>query len=128
MKKDLFYTRDHEWIEFRGTVAYAGICGFKLKGINNIQRIKFGEINGFKEQGELVVTVYYDDYEIPFHMPVHGRVVNFNEMLLSNNNLLLEQPEDNGWIAFIVPAQPYERKGLLLPQQYRMNGKGKYAK
>jgi len=128
LKKDLYYTRDHEWIEFRGTIAYAGVCAFKLKGINAIQRIKFSEISGLKEQGELIAAIYYDDYEILFHMPVRGRVTNINELILTNNNLLLEQPESNGWIAFIVPAQPYERKDLLLPEQYRMNGKSKYAK
>lgn len=128
MSKDLYFTRDHEWIEFRGTVAYAGICEFKLKGINDVHKIKFTETSGFKEQGEVIATIYYDDYEIPFQMPVHGRVININELLLSNNNLLLEQPESNGWIAFIIPTQPYERKNLLLPQQYRMNDKSKYAK
>lgn len=43
-------------------------------------------------------------------------------------NMLLRQPENNGWIALIVPSQPYERKDLLLPKQYQMNGKNKYAK
>ena len=45
-----------------------------------------------------------------------------------NQNMLLHYPENNGWIAMIIPAQPYERKDLLLPQQYQMNGKSKYAK
>jgi len=35
-KKDLYYTNDHEWIDFQGTIAYTGICLFKLLGFKEI--------------------------------------------------------------------------------------------
>jgi glycine cleavage system H protein len=128
MKKDLFFTKDHEWIEYRGTVACSGVCELKLKGVEKIRRIKFGEIGVFREQGEVVATIKYDDVEILFCMPVKGRVMSINELLVSDNGLLLRYPEGDGWIAMIAPTQPYERKGLLFPKEFRMSGKGKYAK
>ncbi|HEX7844794.1 MAG TPA: hypothetical protein VF476_03275, partial [Chitinophagaceae bacterium] len=70
-----------------------------------------------------------NDYQVEAHMPVDGKVMEVNEVLLAGNReLLLQQPENAGWIAMIAPAQPYERKGLLLPKEYQLNGKGKYAK
>jgi len=30
--KDLYYTKAHEWVTFKGTIAYIGIAGFKLTG------------------------------------------------------------------------------------------------
>ena len=127
--KDLYYTKDHEWIDFQGTVAYVGVCSFKLTGFKEIHQIIFNEPSGFKKQGEIIATIKYNDYLIEAHMPVDGKVVKFNEKLVSGNpNILLDCAETTGWIALIVPAQPYERKDLLLPKQYQMNGKSKYAK
>ena len=127
--KDLYYTKDHEWIDFQGTVAYIGVCSFKLTGFKEIHQISFKESSGFRKKGEVIATVKYNDYQIEAHMPVDGKLVQVNDTLLSGDqNVLLQNPENRGWIALIVPSQPYERKDLLLPKQYQMNGKSKYAK
>jgi len=128
-RKDQYYTKDHEWIDFQGTVAYTGICKFKLTGLKQIQEISFNEPAGFKKQGEVIATVKYNDYLIEAHMPVDGKVLQVNEKLVSGNpNILLDCSESSAWIALIVPSLPHERKDLLLPKQYQMNGKSKYAK
>lgn len=128
-KKDQYYTKDHEWIDFQGTVAYIGICDFKLTGFKKIEEIRFNEPSGFKKQGEVIASVKYNDYFIEAHMPVDGKVLKVNEKLVSGNpNILLDCAETSAWIALIVPSFPHERKDLLLPKQYQMNGKSKYAK
>ena len=128
-KRDLFYSKDHEWVDFQGTVAYTGVCLFKLLGFKEIHQIKFHGQLGFKKRGEVIATIRYNDYEIEAHMPVDGKVIQVNDTVLTGNpNILLQHAESNGWIALIVPSQPYERKDLLLPRQYQMNGKNKYAK
>ena len=129
INKDLYYTDDHEWIDFQGSIAYIGVCGFKLSGFKEIHRINFKEPSGFKKKGDTIATVIYNDYQIDAHMPVDGKIVEVNETLLSGDqNTLLQHPENSGWIALIIPSQPYDRKDLLLPKQYQMNGKSKYAK
>lgn len=128
-RKDLYYTKDHEWIDFQGTVAYIGICKFKLTGFKQIQEIRFNESLGFKKQDEVIASVKYKDYLIEAHMPVDGKVLHVNEKLVSGNlNILLDCAESSAWIAIIVPSLPHERKNLLLPKQYQMNSKSKYAK
>lgn len=128
-KKDLYYTKDHEWINFQGSVAYIGICKFKLTGFKQIQEINFNEPSGFKKQGEVVATVRYSDYLIEAHMPVDGKVLQVNEKLVSENpNILMDCAETSAWLALIVPSLPQERKDLLLPKQYQKSGKSKYAK
>ena len=62
-------------------------------------------------------------------MPVDGKMVKVNtDLLYGNQNLLLNHAETIGWVALIAPSQPFERNDLLLPKQYQMNGKSKYAK
>jgi glycine cleavage system H protein len=127
--KDLYYTKDHEWIDFQGTVAYVGVCSFKLIGFREVQQIVFNESPGFRKKGEVIASVKYNDYHIEAHMPVDGKVVEVNDTLVSGNpNVLLQHAESSGWIALIVPSQPYERNDLLAPGQYQMNAKRKYEK
>ena len=127
--RDLYYTDDHEWIDFQGSVAYTGICSFKLTGFKQIQEISFTEPPGFKKKGEVIATLKYNDFKITAHMPVDGKILQVNEKLEKGNpNILLDCAESSGWIALIAPSLPHERTGLLLPKQYRMNGKSKYAK
>lgn len=127
--KDLYFTKDHEWINFRGAVAYTGVCPFKLTGFKEVHQLVFHDASGFKKQGEVIATIRYNDYLVEAHMPVDGKILQLNEALTGpdQNNLLL-YPETAGWIAMITPAQPYDRKDLLLSKDYQMNGKGKHAK
>lgn len=127
--KDLYFTNDHEWIDFQGAIAFTGICAFKLLGFKEVQEIRYHDPEGFMKKGEVIATIRYNDYQIEAHMPVDGKVLQLNNELRSGNqNLLLLQPESNGWIARIAPSQPYERKGLMLHKEYQLNGKGKHAK
>ncbi|QEC67452.1 hypothetical protein FRZ67_09135 [Panacibacter ginsenosidivorans] len=125
-KKDLYYTNDHEWINFQGSIAYIGVCNFKLKGIRNVEKIIFTADMGFKKQGDVVAVIHYDDYKIPVGMPVDGKIINLNQWLLNGQHqILLQDAENTGWMALIVPNQPYERKNLLQYTQYNLKLKRK---
>jgi glycine cleavage system H protein len=127
-KRELYYSKDHEWIDFQGIIAYIGICKFKLTGFKQIQTINFREALGFKRQGDVIATIKYNDYAIEAHMPVEGKVLSVNNKLTSGNlNILLDCSESSAWIALIEPSDPLERNGLLLPKQYYATGKSKYA-
>lgn len=123
-KKEQYYTKDHEWIDFQGAVAYIGICKFKLTGFKQIQEISYHQPSEFKKQEDVIATVKYNDYLIEAHIPVDGKVLGVNEKLVSGNpNILLDYAESSAWIALIIPSLPHERKDLLLPKQYQMNAK-----
>lgn len=128
-KKDLYYTYDHEWVDFQGSVAYMGVCVFKLTGFKGIENIHFRVDSGFAKQGDTIVVIQYKDYFVEAHMPVDGKILQLNELLLGNDKSILAlDPENEGWIALIVPALPYDRTGLIISKHYQMNTKGKYAK
>jgi glycine cleavage system H protein len=119
LKKDLYYTRDHEWINFQGSIAYIGVCNFKLKGIKQVEKIVFADDMGFKKQGEPIAVIHHDDYRIQVAMPVDGRIINLNQELINGQqHSLPEDAEGSGWLAMIAPSQPYERRNLLQHVQY----------
>ena len=124
-----YYTTDHEWIDFQGSVAYTGVCNFKLTGFKEIHDLSFHGSPGLMKKGDLIAVITYNEYRIEARMPVDGKIVETNAALSGKNlNSLLQHAESSAWLARIVPSQPYERNGLLLPTQYQMNGKSKYAK
>ena len=54
-------------------------------------------------------------------MPVDGNLLKVNDALLKGDaDILLQKPEDSGWIAFITPTDPEERNDLLIHEHYQM--------
>lgn len=128
-KKDRYYSMDHEWIDFEGTVAYVGVSKFKLTGFKEIDQVIYAATSGLKKKGELIVTLKYRDFQVDVNMPVDGKIIETNPSIIYNDSAyLLQNAETSCWIARIVPLQPFERNGLMLPEQYWLNSKSKYAK
>lgn len=49
------------------------------------------------QKKEIISIIHYDDYKIPVHLPVAGKIKSINDILLSGDqNVLLQQPEQNG--------------------------------
>jgi glycine cleavage system H lipoate-binding protein len=116
-----YFTDTHEWIEFKGSIAYAGICPFKLTCMDSIDEVVFEGTDRLFWQNEVIASITAGNYKIHVHMPVNGWVKLINEdMLAGNYNLLLEQPLSNGWMAMIVPAMPNNMIGLLTQDQYHL--------
>jgi glycine cleavage system H protein len=121
INRTLYYTDDHEWIDFQGSVAYIGVCRFKLSGFKEIHKIEFREISGLIKQGEVISSIQFDDYEILIHMPVEGKIISINDLLLTEEKVvLLQQPENNGWIALVAPSCLKDKSGLLSSEEYKM--------
>jgi glycine cleavage system H lipoate-binding protein len=57
-------------------------------------------------------------------MPVSGKILSINDAILfGNKNIVLQEPENSGYIALIVPSSPYDRQGLTISEKYRMSTK-----
>src|SRR5665647_2234578 len=123
-EKPLYYTWDYEWIDFRGSVAFVGICPFKLTGIKEIQKIEFSKESDSKKVGEVIASIFYDDYKIDVHMPVSGKILSINHAILTGNeNIVLLEPESRGFIALIVPTYPLDRQGLIPSEKVSLASK-----
>lgn len=119
-KRELYYTNRHDWIDFQGSVAYVGVAVLKLLKIPSVQQLLVADTEGFARQGEVIMRIECDGSTILVYMPVDGKIISINEILLEGNHkLLIDQPENKGWVALIAPSKPYERTGLMQPEQYR---------
>ncbi|MBS0030717.1 hypothetical protein ACTJJ0_26780 [Chitinophaga sp. 22321] len=113
------FTNNHEWIDFNGSVGFVGVSAHRLKGIKNIVNIKWSNQKGVIDQGTLVAEIHTADQIIPVHAPLSCRYLGQNQKLSGNLNLVLESPQDNGWIFFVAPLKFYSQIPLLSPENYQ---------
>ncbi len=123
-KDTLYYTKDHEWIQFQLTVACAGICAVKLAGFSEVHEIIFHELAGDKKKGDTIAIIRYNNDEAYMHMPVDGKILQINDALVSGDiQLLLKAPETKGWIAEIIPSITAQKNELLTSFEYQFTRK-----
>ena len=125
-KRELYYTHDHEWIDFQGSIAYIGISGFKITGFRAIQQIEWMDTTGLILKESPLAKFTYNDYTVHLHMPVDGKIMELNESFINAESeevfkLLINET----WVALIAPEKPYERKNLLHLDQYNLKRKSK---
>jgi glycine cleavage system H protein len=116
----MYYTKDHEWIDFQGALAYVGLSNFKLLGFKTIHEVDMKEPLQFAPKGVVLLSVRYNDWWIDLHMPVDGRVVRLNRIFLMNNlDQIAEHMRHSRWIVSIAPDRPTDRSALLSFSQYQ---------
>jgi glycine cleavage system H protein len=118
--RDHYFTSEHEWIDFQGSVAYIGVCNYKVSKLKTIEKIVFPKSSCIKKKGDVLAVIYTKTGKIPIHMPVDGKILNLkNVVVLTDLENFLQQPEKDRWLAFIGLTKPYERMGLMQIDQYK---------
>ena len=116
----MYYTKDHEWIDYLGVSALIGIHKNKLSGIRRALHADFCPIPSVLPQGAVIAEFHSERGSIQVHMPVNGSVIAINPKLLNNPSLIVHEALHSMWIAKISPAAPYLSAGLLRPHQYEL--------
>lgn len=113
------FTNNHEWIDFNGTVGFVGISAHRLKGIENIVNITWHNPKGIIDKGTTIAEIHTTDQIIPIQAPLSCKYLGQNQKLSGNLNLILESPQDNGWIFFVTFLKFYNQTPLLSPESYQ---------
>ncbi len=115
----MYYTIDHEWIEFQGTDALIGVSEFKLSGFREIHAVTFIPPVGYRQKGSVLGFLKYEDYQVAFHMPVNGTIDHVNQIFLTDNfSEIYLHLKFNGWIYSIIPSDPTDRNDLITGKEY----------
>lgn len=113
------FTHDHEWIDYNGSVGFVGASIFKLKGIEKVDNIRWYHRKGIIEKGTLIAEIHSEEVIIPIHAPVKCKFLGQNQKLNENLNLILESPQDGGWVFFITPSKFLNHEPLLSAEEYQ---------
>lgn len=121
------FTNNHEWIDLNGSVGFVGVSAHRLKGIKNIVNIIWHNPKGIIDKGTLIAEIHTTDQVIPIHAPLGCKYLGQNQKLSGNLNLILESPQDNGWVFFVTPMKFHNQDPLLSLENYQKLIRSKIA-
>jgi len=115
--KDLYYTKDHEWLRVEGDEAYIGLTDYAQDSLGDIVYVELPEVDDEFNKEDAFSAVESVKAASDVYMPVDGRIVEVNESLLDEPNLLNEDPYKN-WIVKIEIADKSQLEELMTSDEY----------
>lgn len=104
VREGLRYSKDHEWVEMRGTVARVGITDYAQDALGDVVFVQVPEVGrtvaAQEGCGEVESTKSVSDV----YAPVAGAVVAVNARLADEPGLLNADPYGDGWLFEIETA------------------------
>jgi len=105
MPKGYFFGRGHTWIELLSdNLARVGLDDFAQKIIGRIDDVDFIAGDSEVAKGDKLFTVRQGEKTLSFRAPISGKVVSFNDELVSSPEVLRKKPYSDGWVAILEPA------------------------
>ena len=117
--KNLFYTKDHEWIEINDKICKIGITDFAQGELGDIVFMEMPEIGNKLKTGDTAGTIEAVKTVSDLFMPVSGEVIEFNEALEDAPELINSDPYGDGWIIKVSISDASELDTLLSSDEYK---------
>ncbi len=115
--KDLYYTKDHEWLKVEGDEGYIGLTDFAQDSLGDIVYVELPNVDDEFEKEEAFSAVESVKAASDVYMPVSGRILEVNEALLDEPALLNEDPYKN-WIVKIELTDKSQLDELMTSEEY----------
>jgi glycine cleavage system H protein len=126
--KELFYTKDHEWIKFENGVATMGITGYAAEQLGDIVFVELPPTGENVSQEDNLGIIESVKTVSDIYAPVSGKVLECNKEVMAeidgdenedfHPEYLNEDPYNKGWILKIKVDDEGELKKLLTAEQY----------
>ena len=115
---NLYYTKDHEWVLIKNSIATIGITDYAQKELGDIIFIEFPSIGENYEYGEAMGTIEAVKTVADLFSPIRGSILEVNMKLEDDPTPVNTDPYENGWIIKLNIASN-DASHLLTPDQYK---------
>ena len=107
--EDRKYSKDHEWI---------GVSDFAQEQLGDVVFIELPDVGAnfsqFDKMGEVESVKAVSD----LYVPASGEITEVNQQVISNPELLNEDPYNQGWLVKVRLNNPEELDSLLDSKSY----------
>lgn len=122
-EKNLYYSKEHEWVRVDGNRAYIGITDYAQDSLGSIVYVEMPKLGKAISKSQVLGVVESVKAAADIYSPVSGTVLEVNEALADNPELINESPYENH-IAVVSLDDPDDLLQLMDQQQYEEYLKG----
>jgi glycine cleavage system H protein len=115
MKK---YTKEHEWVEIKGTEAIVGITAHAAKELGDITFVEMPPEGTDLIVGDILGTIESVKAASDIYAPISGTVCSINKELEEEPAIVNISPEGKGWICRLDNIDLIEVEDLMSQEQY----------
>jgi glycine cleavage system H protein len=119
IRKDLKYTKTHEWLKVKGKTALVGITDHAQSELTDIVFVELPTVGKQVKKGEELCVVESVKSVSEIYAPISGKVVQVNKKLEDSPEVVNEKPYDDGWLVELEITQNSEITGLLDAEDYK---------
>lgn len=116
-KNDVLYLETHEWIHIVDNQATVGISSYAAAHLGDIVFFDLPKVGATFKKGDAFGAVESVKNASDLYLPVSGKVIAVNEELLSNPDVLSQDPFGT-WIIKIEATDAFETDDLLDVKAY----------
>lgn len=116
---NLLYTKDHEWFRAENDYAYVGITDFAQKELGDIVYVEIETLGEKIKQHQIFGTVEAVKTVSDLFLPMSGEIVEVNPKIISNPELVNNDPYGDGWLIKIKTENSEESSELLYAAEYK---------
>ena len=119
IRDDLFYTKDHEWVQVLDDKIKIGITDFAQGELGDIIFVELPAIGSTVNKGDSAATIEAVKTVADVYTPISGEIAEINNSIESTPELVNTSPYDEGWILSIATNKPIDLKNFLSSSEYK---------
>jgi glycine cleavage system H protein len=113
----LLYSKDHEWVKVDGDKAYIGITDFAQHALGSIVYVELPEVDTELSTEDIFGAVESVKAASDLFIPLDGKVVEVNVVIVDNPELVNEDAFEN-WMIVLEICDKSQLEDLLSAEQY----------
>ena len=119
VKKDLKYTKEHEWVRLEGDVATVGISDYAQGELGDVVFVELPKVGTAVAQMKPFGTIEAVKAVSELFAPITGLVLAVNSGLENDATIINKDPYGEGWLIKIKVKNPKELGSLLTAEKYK---------
>lgn len=117
--KELYYTKEHEWIAVSDGIATVGITEYAQGELGDVVFVELPNVGKKINQMEAFGTIEAVKAVSDLFAPVTGEVIEVNGVLADTPETVNRDPYGEGWMIKVKMSNPSEVNSLLTSDAYQ---------
>ena len=113
------YTKDHEWLRIKDSVATVGISDHAQEQLGEIVFVDLPDVGKSVGQNDDMAVVESVKAASDVYAPISGEIIEINDTLADQPGQVNDSPEEKGWFCKIKIGNPGELDDLMDADAYQ---------